>query len=52
MAVYLLLIIILVFALIGGAPVFQYSAGWGWGPSGLVGGMLIVMLIAALIGRL
>jgi hypothetical protein len=49
---YLILIVLLVFVLIGGAPVFPYSAGWGWGPSGLVGGMLIVMLIAALIGRL
>jgi hypothetical protein len=47
-----ILIIILILALIGGLPAWPHSAGWGYGPSGLVGIILVVLLILVLTGRL
>jgi hypothetical protein len=47
-----LLIIILVIVLIGGLPTWPHAANWGWGPSGLVGVLLIILLILVLTGRL
>jgi hypothetical protein len=49
---YTILIIILILALIGGLPTWPHSSGWGYGPSGLVGIILIVLLILLLTGRL
>jgi hypothetical protein len=48
----LLLIIVLVLLLVGGLPRWGYSRGWGYGPSGLVSLILIVVIILALTGRL
>ncbi|HKD69510.1 MAG TPA: DUF3309 family protein [Candidatus Binataceae bacterium] len=45
------LLIILILALIGSVPVYPYSAGWGYFPSGIIGTVLIVWLILVLIGR-
>ena len=47
-----ILLIILVLILIGALPTWGYSRGWGYGPSGIVGLILIVVLILALMGRL
>jgi len=38
-------------ALIGAIPRWGYSSGWGYGPSGLVGVLLIVVIILALSGH-
>ncbi|HET9715345.1 MAG TPA: DUF3309 family protein [Pseudolabrys sp.] len=46
-----ILIILLILALIGAFPRWPYSTGWGYGPSGLFGILLIVVLILALTGR-
>jgi hypothetical protein len=46
------LIIILILVLIGAIPTWPYSSGWGYGPSGLVGVVLIIVLILALMGRI
>ncbi len=46
-----ILIILLILALIGAFPRWPYSTGWGYGPSGLFGLLLIVVLILALTGR-
>jgi hypothetical protein len=43
------LLIILVLALIGALPSWPYSRGWGYGPSGLVGVLLVVLLAMALL---
>jgi len=45
------LLIILILVLIGSVPVYPYSAGWGYFPSGIIGTVLIVWLILVLIGR-
>jgi hypothetical protein len=46
-----ILVILLILILIGAVPRWPYSAGWGYGPSGIVGVVLIIVLILALTGR-
>ncbi|GHD18257.1 DUF3309 family protein [Tianweitania populi] len=46
-----ILIIILVLLLIGAIPSWPHSRGWGYGPSGIVGVILVVLLILVLMGR-
>ncbi len=43
-----LLIIILVLILIGAVPAWPHSRGWGYGPSGIVGVILIILVIVLL----
>lgn len=45
------LIVLLILMLIGAVPRWGYSTGWGYGPSGLISVVLIVVLILALTGR-
>jgi hypothetical protein len=47
----LLLLILLILFLVGGLPRFGYHS-YGYGPSGLVGVVLIVVVILLLTGRL
>ena len=47
-----ILLVILVLLLIGSLPVYPYSAGWGYYPSGGAGLLVIVLLILLLSGRL
>ena len=46
-----ILVVILILLLIGAIPRWGYSSGWGYGPSGLVGVLLIIVLVLALTGR-
>ena len=46
------LIIVLILLLIGAIPRWGYSRSWGYGPSGLVGIILIIVLVLALTGRM
>ena len=46
-----LLLIILILALLGALPSWPYSRGWGYGPSGLLGMVLVIALIMALLDR-
>jgi hypothetical protein len=47
-----ILIIILILLLLGALPTWPYSSGWGYGPSGVLGLILIILIIFALMGRL
>jgi len=47
----LLLLIILIFALVGAVPTWPYSRGWGYGPSGVLGTVLVILLVLVLLGR-
>ncbi len=47
-----LLLILLVLLVLGALPTWPYSSGWGYGPSGGLGLILVVLLILALTGRL
>ncbi|HWY70400.1 MAG TPA: DUF3309 family protein [Terriglobales bacterium] len=46
--ILILLIILLVLAL-GTAPVYPYSRGWGYRPSGALGTILLIVLILYLL---
>ena len=46
-----ILIVILILLLIGSLPTWPYSAGWGYGPGGLLGTVLIIVVILVLLGR-
>src|SRR5262245_39749381 len=51
-AIGTMLIIILILVLIGVIPTWGHSRAWGYGPSGIVGLIFIVVIILALLGRL
>jgi hypothetical protein len=52
MSLGLLLLIVLVLMLVGAMPSWRYSNGWGYGPSGVLGVVLIVVIAMFLMGRL
>jgi hypothetical protein len=47
----LLLLIVLILLVFGGLPTWGYHS-YGWGPSGLGGVLLIIVLVLLLTGRL
>jgi hypothetical protein len=47
-----ILIVLLILILIGALPRWGYSGNWGYGPGGIVGILLIIVLVLALTGRL
>jgi hypothetical protein len=46
----LVLFIILILLLVGSFPVWPYSAGWGYYPTGGLGLLLVILLVMALVG--
>lgn len=48
----LILLILVIILLVGALPAWPYSAGWGYYPSGGLGGILVILLILALLGIL
>ena len=44
----LLLLIILILLLVGGLPTWGHSQNWGYGPSGGVGFLLVILLVVIL----
>ena len=47
-----LLLILLVLILLGALPVYPYSRNWGYGPSGGLGLVVVILLVLALTGNL
>jgi hypothetical protein len=47
-----ILLIVLVLALIGTVPTWPYSRSWGYGPSGILGVVVLVILILYLMGQI
>ena len=47
-----ILIVVLILFLIGALPSWPHSAGWGYGPSGLLVTVLVIVLILIALGRL
>jgi hypothetical protein len=45
------LLVVLVLLLVGAIPSWPHSRSWGYGPSGILGIVLIVVLVLALTGR-
>ena len=47
-----ILIVLAVLMLLGAIPVWPHSRNWGYGPSGGVGLIVVIVLILLLTGRL
>lgn len=47
-----IVLIILVLMLIGAIPSWPHSKSWGYGPSGGIGLLLMVLLILVLLGKI
>ena len=47
-----ILIVLLILILIGALPRWGYSSAWGYGPGGIVGTILVIVVILALLGRI
>ncbi|MCW5672933.1 DUF3309 family protein [Hydrogenophaga sp. UC242_50] len=47
-----ILLIILILILLGVFPTWPHSRGWGYGPSGVLGVVLIIVIVLLLTGRL
>jgi hypothetical protein len=45
------LLVVLILLLIGSIPSWPHSRGWGYGPSGILGVVLVIVLVLALTGR-
>lgn len=46
-----ILIIVLILILLGAIPAWPHSRSWGYGPSGIAGVVLIILLVLLLTGR-
>ncbi|MDL2356105.1 MAG: DUF3309 family protein [Pseudomonadota bacterium] len=47
-----ILLVVLVLVLIGVLPTWNHSRSWGYGPTGLTGLIVIVLIVMLLTGRL
>lgn len=47
-----ILIILLVIILLGALPTWPHTQSWGWGPSGMLGFLVIVLVILLLLGKI
>jgi hypothetical protein len=52
MTIGTIILIILVLLLVGAIPAWPYSRSWGYGPSGIVGVIVVVLLILFAMGKL
>jgi hypothetical protein len=47
-----ILLIVLIVVLIGAVPIWPYSGGWGYYPSGGIGLLLAIVIVLLLLGRI
>ncbi len=47
-----ILLIVLILMLVGVLPVWPHSSSWGYGPSGGLGLLFIILLVLLLMGRI
>lgn len=47
-----ILLIVLILMLIGVFPTWPHSSSWGYGPSGALGLVVIILVVLLLMGRL
>lgn len=52
MSIGTILLIILILMLIGAFPSWPHSRGWGYGPTGGLGLVVIIVLILLVMGRI
>ncbi len=52
MSLYTILLVILILMLVGVLPTWPHSQAWGYGPSGALGTVVVVLLVLVLLGKL
>ena len=52
MSIGTILLIVLILILVGALPTWPHSSGWGYGPSGGLGLLVVVLLVLVLMGRI
>ena len=52
MSLGLIVLIIVVLMLVGVVPAWPHARGWGYGPSGIVGVILLIVVVLFVMGRL
>ncbi len=51
MSLTTILLVVLILALLGALPTWSHSRSWGYGPSGGVGLVLVILIVLFLTGR-
>lgn len=52
MSIGTILLIVLILVLIGVVPTWPHSRSWGYGPSGAIGLIVVILIILVLTGQL
>lgn len=52
MGIGTILLIILILVLVGVLPTWGHSRSWGYGPGGIVGLIVVVLIVLLLLGKL
>jgi hypothetical protein len=47
-----ILVVILILMLLGALPNWQHSSSWGYGPSGGIGLIVLILIVLLLLGRI
>ncbi|APA69421.1 MULTISPECIES: DUF3309 family protein [unclassified Janthinobacterium] len=47
-----IILVILILALVGVLPTWPHSRNWGYGPSGIAGLVVVILILLLLTGRL
>jgi hypothetical protein len=47
-----IILVVLVLMLLGALPTWRYSNNWGYGPSGGIGALAVIVLILVLLGHI
>jgi hypothetical protein len=47
-----LLLIVVILLLIGAVPSWPYSRSWGYGPSGILGVVVLIVVLLVVMGRI
>jgi hypothetical protein len=52
MSIGTILLIVLILLLIGAFPSWPHSRSWGYGPSGGIGLVVVILIVLVLLGRI
>lgn len=52
MSISLILLILLILLLVGALPSWGHSRNWGYGPSGGLGLLVVILLVLLLMGKI
>jgi hypothetical protein len=47
-----ILLVVLILVLLGSIPVWSHSRSWGYGPSGGLGTLLVIVVVLMVLGRI